>query len=61
MKIKKRQDEVYTLLKNNTKCPKCGEGDVVERKSKKGKKFYGCSRYPECDFISNKPPSGDRK
>ena len=36
-------------------CPKC-EGQVVERKSKKGRKFYGCSNYPECDFISwNKP------
>ena len=32
-------------------CPKCG-AQVLERKSKKGKKFYGCSAYPECDFIS---------
>ncbi len=35
------------------KCPKCGHGDLVERKTKKGKRtFYGCSRYPECDFAS---------
>jgi len=33
-------------------CPKCGEGDVVERRSRRGKAFYGCSRYPECDFVS---------
>jgi DNA topoisomerase-1 len=33
------------------KCPKC-EGDVVLRRSKKGRKFYGCSKYPECDFVS---------
>jgi DNA topoisomerase-1 len=33
------------------KCPKC-EGELVQRKSKRGKKFYGCSRYPECNFVS---------
>jgi len=33
------------------KCPKC-DGDVVERTSKKGRKFYGCSKYPDCDFVS---------
>ncbi|PZP91069.1 MAG: hypothetical protein DI572_10445 [Staphylococcus epidermidis] len=39
-------------------CPKCNEGDVVERKSKKNRIFYGCSRYPECDFISWDKPVG---
>lgn len=35
------------------KCPKCKEGDLIERKTKKGKRtFYGCSRYPNCDFAS---------
>ncbi|CAM3355580.1 type I DNA topoisomerase [Marinicrinis lubricantis] len=33
-------------------CPKCKEGKVVERRSKKGRIFYGCDRYPECDFVS---------
>jgi DNA topoisomerase I len=33
-------------------CPKCTEGDVVERKSKRNRSFYGCSRYPACDFVS---------
>ncbi len=33
-------------------CPKCNEGQVVERKSKKRRIFYGCSRYPECEFVS---------
>ena len=32
-------------------CPKC-DGQVIERKSKKGRKFFGCSNYPDCDFIS---------
>ncbi len=36
-------------------CPKCG-GEVVVRKTKKGKSFYGCKNYPNCDFMSwNKP------
>ncbi|AOM83198.1 type I DNA topoisomerase [Salisediminibacterium beveridgei] len=33
-------------------CPKCEKGQVVERKSKKRRIFYGCDQYPECDFIS---------
>ncbi|SER54530.1 type I DNA topoisomerase [Salisediminibacterium halotolerans] len=33
-------------------CPKCDNGKVVERKSKKNRIFYGCDQYPECDFIS---------
>lgn len=33
------------------KCPKCG-GKVVEKRSRKGRKFYGCSNYPDCDFVS---------
>lgn len=34
------------------KCPKCNEGNIIERKSKKRRIFYGCDRFPECDFIS---------
>ncbi|MDQ0214313.1 DNA topoisomerase-1 [Oikeobacillus pervagus] len=34
------------------KCPKCNEGNIIERKSKKRRIFYGCDRYPECDFLS---------
>ncbi|MFV0424940.1 MAG: type I DNA topoisomerase [Bacilli bacterium] len=38
------------------KCPKCGEGDVVEKKTRKGRLMYGCTRYPDCDYASwNKP------
>ncbi len=32
-------------------CPKCG-GTILERRSKKGTKFFGCSNYPQCDFVS---------
>jgi DNA topoisomerase I len=33
-------------------CPTCKEGKVVERRSKKGRIFFGCDRYPACDFVS---------
>ncbi|MCY7733100.1 type I DNA topoisomerase [Bacillus safensis] len=34
------------------KCPSCHEGNIVERKSKKRRIFYGCDRFPECEFVS---------
>lgn len=34
------------------KCPQCSDGEIVERKSKRGRTFYGCSNYPDCDFTS---------
>ena len=39
-------------------CPKCNEGEVVERKSKKNRILYGCSQYPDCDLISWDRPVG---
>lgn len=39
-------------------CPKCGKGNVVERKSKRNRVFYGCDRYPDCDFVSWDKPVG---
>ena len=33
-------------------CPRCIEGNVVTRRTKRGKVFYGCSRYPKCDYAS---------
>lgn len=40
----------------NVPCPKCG-GKVLIKRSKKGRKFFGCSNYPECDFVSWYEPS----
>lgn len=37
--------------KTDVKCPLCG-GEIIKRKSKKGKVFYGCEKYPECSFVS---------
>ncbi|TXL67670.1 type I DNA topoisomerase [Cerasibacillus terrae] len=46
------------LKKIGVTCPKCKKGDVVERRSKKRRLFYGCDQYPECDFVSwDKPIS----
>lgn len=39
-------------------CPKC-EGKIIERKTKRGKVFYGCSSYPKCDFASWDKPTGE--
>lgn len=40
-------------------CPKCSQGQIVERRSKKGKIFYSCDRYPECDQAFWDRPTGD--
>jgi DNA topoisomerase-1 len=47
------------VFKIDMKCPKCEQGDVVMKKTKKGRSFFGCSRYPECDFASWKKPTAD--
>ena len=44
------------LTRIGVECPTCHQGEVVERRSRKGRTFYGCERYPDCDFVSwNKP------
>lgn len=46
--------------KVGVKCPKCGEGEIVEKKSKRGRIFYGCSAYPKCDFALWSKPTGEK-
>ena len=48
------------LEKVGVPCPVCGKGEIVVRRSKKGRVFYGCSLYPECDFVSWDKPTGER-
>ena len=38
-------------------CPKCGK-DIVLKKTKKGRKYYGCEDNPDCDYMSWQKPSG---
>lgn len=44
------------VFKTKAKCPECG-GDVIEKKTKKGTSFYGCSNYPDCKFMTWDLPS----
>lgn len=44
------------LETTGVKCPKC-VGEMVVRRSKKGRKFYGCNHYPECDFVTWDTPT----
>ena len=41
------------------KCPKCKIGEIIEKKTKKGKIFYACSRWPKCDFALWDKPTGE--
>ncbi len=41
-------------------CPNCSEGELIERRSKRGKTFYGCNRYPECDFVAWAKPVAEK-
>ena len=42
------------------KCPECSEGEIVERRSRKGKTFYGCNRYPDCKFVAWAKPVAEK-
>ena len=44
------------VVTTGVKCPKCGAGEIIQRKSKYGKIFYGCNKYPDCDFVSWNEP-----
>ena len=51
------------LEKIGIKCPKCGEtegGEVVKRRSRNGRTFYGCSKYPNCDYVSWNQPISEK-
>ena len=42
------------------KCPKCGKGDIIEKKSKRGRTFYACNQYPDCKFALWQKPTGEK-
>jgi DNA topoisomerase-1 len=48
------------LEKIDITCPQCGQGQLVERRTKRGRIFYGCERYPECDFAAWSKPTGEK-
>lgn len=47
------------VVTTGVKCPKCNDGEIVQRKSRFGKIFYGCNKYPDCDFVLWNQPTGD--
>jgi DNA topoisomerase-1 len=52
--IKKEEHQIVEVMN----CPKCG-GKIIEKKTRKGKVFYGCSNYPKCNFATWDKPTGD--
>ncbi|MBD9223623.1 type I DNA topoisomerase [bacterium] len=48
------------IRSTGVKCPKCGEGMIVEKKSKYGKIFFGCNRYPDCSYALWDEPTGNK-
>jgi len=48
------------IVSIGVKCPKCSQGEIIEKKTKKGKIFYSCSRYPKCDFALWDKPTGEK-
>lgn len=48
------------IRSTGVKCPKCGEGTIIEKKSKYGKIFFGCNRYPECSYALWDEPTGNK-
>ena len=48
------------IRSTGVKCPKCGEGTIVEKKSKYGKIFFGCNRYPDCTYALWDEPTGNK-
>jgi DNA topoisomerase-1 len=47
---------INNFTQTGIKCPKCQKGEILEKKSKKGKTFYTCSLYPDCDYFSFSKP-----
>jgi len=42
------------------KCPKCGKGEIIEKRSKKGRTFYACNQYPDCENAYWSKPTGEK-
>lgn len=47
------------IRSTGVKCPKCENGEIVEKKSKSGKIFYGCNKYPDCSYALWDEPTGE--
>lgn len=54
------KDRKSIVRSTGVTCPKCGEGEIIERRSKRGVMFFGCNKYPECDFVMWNEPTGEK-
>ena len=54
------KDRKSIVKSTGVTCPKCGEGEIIERKSKRGVVFYGCNKYPDCDYVLWNEPTGEK-
>ena len=54
------KDRKSIVKSTGVTCPKCGKGEIIERKSKRGVIFYGCNQYPNCDFVLWNEPTGEK-
>jgi len=52
--------KINTAKSTGVRCPKCEGGEILERHSRKGRLFYGCSEYPRCDFSLWNRPTGNK-
>lgn len=48
------------IIPTGVKCPECQKGDIIERKTRRGKTFYSCSQYPKCKFALWDKPTGEK-
>jgi len=57
-----RFTEALTQKDNKTgvKCPKCGVGEIIGKRSRKGKVFFACDKWPECDYALWNKPTGEK-
>ena len=46
--------------KTGVKCPQCEKGDIIEKRSKKGRTFFACNRFPDCEFALWQKPTGEK-
>jgi DNA topoisomerase-1 len=44
--------------RTGVRCPRCGQGELLERRSRRGRTFYGCERYPDCEYVLWERPVG---
>ena len=54
------KDRKSIVKSTGVTCPKCGEGEIIERRSKRGVMFFGCNKYPDCDFVLWNEPTGEK-